>query len=68
MNVLVRTLQYIKKRLPWKHEKNRPQKLLLISPNIFKYVMPIGTNPAQISISVPWKDTNGRLFTMAEVH
>ena len=37
---------------PWKHEKNCPQKLLIISP-IFFPVLPTGPNPAQISIPVP---------------
>ena len=33
--------------------KKRPQKLLIIGPNVFFSVMPTGPNPAQISIPVP---------------
>ena len=35
------------------YQKKRPQKLLIIGPNVFFSVMPTGPNPAQISIPVP---------------
>ena len=43
--------------------KNHPQKLVIISPDPFFSVLPIGPNPAQISIPVPKKSpTAGLLY------
>ena len=58
MQLFVLTPQYFKKEfnilLPLKTWKNHPQKLLKIRPDpFFQYILPIGPNPALISISVP---------------
>ena len=64
-NFSVRTLQCSKKKTlfcPWKHEKPH-SKLLIIGPDPFLSVLPIGPNPAQISIPVPKKSpTAGLLY------
>ena len=53
----VRTLQHFQKTfnifLHPKTWKKRPQKLLIIGPNFFFSVLPIGPKPAQITFSVP---------------
>ena len=64
-NFLVRMLQCFQKRfrifLPLKTWKKQPWKLLIIFPDFFS-ALPIGPNPALISIPVTWKSPTAEIL------
>ena len=52
-DAMVFSKKNLKKNFDPENIKKRPQKLLIIGPQLFFSVLPTGPNPAQISIPVP---------------